>query len=90
MDKLKKDEIRKIVAELIEGSLRAVKLSTPSNKTKESLIKLSKKLAGVLRDEVKKQAKEKKKALKKVDEEKLVRTIKKLKKEDKKQKEKRQ
>jgi len=90
MEKLKKDEIRKIVAELIEGSLRAVKLSTPSNKTKESLIKLSKKLAGVLHDEVKKQAKEKKKALKKVDEEKLVRTIKKLKKEDKKQKEKRQ
>ena len=87
MDKLKKDEIRKIVAEIIEGSLRAVKLSTtPSNKTKESLIKLSKKLASVLHDEVRKQAKDKKKALKKVDEEKLVRTIKKLKKEEKKQK----
>jgi len=86
MAKLKKDEIRKIVAEIIEGSLRAVKLSTPSNKTKESLIRLSKKLTAVLHHEIKKQAKEKKKALKKVDEKKLVRTIKTLKKEDKKQK----
>lgn len=86
MDKIKKGEIRKIVAEIIEGSLRAVKMSTPSNKTKESLVKLSKKLSAVLHDEIKKQAKDRKKALKKVDEEKLVRTIKKLKREDKKQK----
>lgn len=79
MDKLSKKEIRTVVAELIESSLRAVKLSTPSDKTKESLIKLSKKLSSVLHDEIKKQAKENKKALKKIDENKLVKTIKKLK-----------
>lgn len=86
MDKLKKADIRKVVAEIIEGSLRAVKLSTPSNKTREALIKFSKKLSVILHDEIKKQAKDEKKALKKIDEAKLVRTIKKLKKEDKKQK----
>jgi len=86
MAKLKKNEVRKIVAEIIEGSLRTAKVSTPSNKTKEALIKISKKLTAVLHAEIKKQTKDKKKALKKVDEDKLVRAIKKLKKEDKKQK----
>ena len=79
MDKTSKKEIRKMVAELIEGSLRAVKLSVPSDKTKESLIKLSKKLSSVLHDEIKKQEKLKKKALREIDEAKLVKTIKKLK-----------
>lgn len=80
MDKISKKDIRKVVAELIEGSLRTVKLSVPSEKTKKSLIKLSKKLSSVLHDEIKKQEKENKRALKKIDEDKLVRTIKKLKK----------
>lgn len=86
MDRIKKDEVRKIVAELIESSLRAIKLTVPSDKTKKSLIKLSKKLSIVLHDEMKKQSKEKKKALKKIDENKLVKTIKKLKKTDQKEK----
>jgi len=83
MDKISKKEIRKVVADLIESSLHTIKLSNPSDKTKESIIKLSRKFASVLHDEIKKQVKQKKKDLKKINENPIVKTIKTIKKKNK-------
>jgi hypothetical protein len=72
MEKISKKEVRAIVANLIETSLLKVKLPEPSEKAKKSLVKLSKKISELLHDEIKKQAKKDKKALKAVDEAKLL------------------
>ena len=75
MEKISKKEIRKVVTDLIEKSIGAIKLSDPSDKTKKSLIKLSRRFSTLLHDELKKQARLKTKALKKINENKLVKKL---------------
>ena len=72
MKKFSKKEIRKVVANLIESALSEVNLRVPSDKTKKALVKLSRKLSTLLDDEIKKQKKLQKKALKKINENYLI------------------
>jgi hypothetical protein len=65
---ISKAEVRKIVTDLIEASLRTIKVVAPTEKTKKSLVKLSRKFASILHDEIKKQEKMRKKALRAVKE----------------------
>ena len=80
MEKISKKEIRNVIADLIQNALIKVKLAEPSDRTKKYLVKLSHKLSSVVHDEIKKQAKQKTKALKAVDEDKLLKTNVKVKK----------
>jgi hypothetical protein len=77
MEKISKKDVRIAVTNLIEATLSAVKLSKLSGKAEKSLIKLSRKFATLLHDEIKKQIKAETKALKAIDEKELLKKVKK-------------
>ncbi len=59
MEKKQKENIKRIVGEGLSLILNKLKISNPSSKTESALKKLSKKLTGYLKTEVKKGAKKK-------------------------------
>ena len=65
MAKISKKEINQTVTEAVGSALEKLKISSPSNKTKKVLGKVSKKVSSQLKKEVKKQNKKIAKAVKK-------------------------